>query len=89
MKRMRAARGVWHSQVKSKGRGPLVLSGYVDGKPFYLYRDGTSPTPSKVGRAAAEAGGSSDVRKEACGTARQALEARAFGWECRSAAKYG
>ena len=45
-------------QVKSKGRGPLVLSGYVHNKPFYLYKDGTSPTPSKVGRAAAEAGGS-------------------------------
>ena len=27
-------------QVKSKGRGPLVLSGYVHEKPFYLYTDG-------------------------------------------------
>ena len=53
----RAAHGA-AQQVKSKGRGPLVLSGYVHDKPFYLYKDGTSPTPSKVGRAAAEAGGS-------------------------------
>ena len=30
------------------GRGPLVLSGYRDGKPFYLYADGTAPAKSKV-----------------------------------------
>ena len=60
-------------QVKSKGRGPLFLSGYVDGKPFYLYKDGTTPTPSKVGRAAAEAGGRGAVHQEGLrGTAQQA-----------------
>ena len=66
-------------QVRNKGRGPLVLSGYVHGKPFYLYKDGTTPTPSKVGRAAAEAGGSSAVRKGVwCGAARQGGGARTF-----------
>ena len=35
----RAAHGA-AQQVKSKGRRPLVLSGYVHEKPFYLYTDG-------------------------------------------------
>ena len=51
----------------------MLLSGYVHGKPFYLYKDGTAPTPSKVGQAAAAAGGQGAVRQEgACGTAQQA-----------------
>jgi hypothetical protein len=30
------------------GRGPLFLSGYRDGKPYYLYADGTAPARSKA-----------------------------------------
>ena len=29
------------------GRGPLLLSGYREEKPYYLYRDGTAPARSK------------------------------------------
>ena len=68
-------------QVRNKGHGPLVPSGYVHGKPFYLYKDGTTPTPSKVGRAAAETGGSRAVREEACGMRRWAEERGRLGAE--------
>ena len=30
------------------GRGPLLLSGYSGGEPYYLYADGTAPAKSKV-----------------------------------------
>ena len=30
------------------GRGPLLLSGYRGGEPYYLYADGTAPAKSKV-----------------------------------------
>ena len=30
------------------GRGPLRLSGYRGGEPYYLYADGTAPAKSKV-----------------------------------------
>ena len=36
-----------HGKVAG-GRGPLLLSGYKNGKPYYLYADGTSPKASKV-----------------------------------------
>ena len=29
------------------GRGPLLLSGYSGGEPYYLYADGTAPAKSK------------------------------------------
>ena len=63
-------------QMKSGGRGPLVLSGYVQGKPYYLYKDGTAPPPSKAGREALEAAGR---RAMARGAARQQADCQAGG----------
>ena len=54
----------------------MVLSGYVQGKPYYLYKDGTAPPPSKAGRAALEAAGR---RAMARGAARQQADCQAGG----------
>ena len=48
-----AARGARHAarqnqDVGVEGRGPLLLSGYKEGRPYYLYADGTAPLPSKA-----------------------------------------
>ena len=73
-----------HGKVAG-GRGLLLLSGYKNGKPYYLYADGTPPTASKV--AACCVGSDGKVARRASGedTSCWAEERRRLGAEVQAA----